>query len=332
MAQPPAYNRTKDFTVDFGNETDHSALNAELDNAANSINDIRANLALIQADDGTILADAITTDALSDDVKDFLINEVSNGIVQYRDDAATSAGLAQSAATDAAASKTSAAASATSASTSATSALASKNAAAASETSATASKNTVVAAEANVTSLAATVATNKTATDTNAASALASKNAAAASATTASDNSALTAADRVQTGLDRTAASNSAAAAAASAASLDATTLVHKTTDDTGAVYSAVGTTAQRPPAPGEGWERYNSDLKKKEVWNGTEWEAVGAGATGSVGNPVFYENDATITGNYTITAGKNAMTAGPVSIADDVTVTIPDGSVWTIV
>ena len=43
MAQPPSYNREKNFADDFGNETDHSALNAELDRASNSINDIRTN-------------------------------------------------------------------------------------------------------------------------------------------------------------------------------------------------------------------------------------------------------------------------------------------------
>lgn len=46
MVQPPAYNRSKDFTENFGTETDHTVLNAELDTAANSINDIRANLAI----------------------------------------------------------------------------------------------------------------------------------------------------------------------------------------------------------------------------------------------------------------------------------------------
>jgi hypothetical protein len=46
----------------------------------------------------------------------------------------------------------------------------------------------------------------------------------------------------------------------------------------------------------------------------------------------VFFENDTTLTSDYTITAGKNAMTAGPITIADGVTVTIPDGSTWTVV
>ena len=55
-------------------------------------------------------------------------------------------------------------------------------------------------------------------------------------------------------------------------------------------------------------------------------------GATGGSTDKVFYENDRTITSNYTITAGKNAMTAGPITISDGVVVTVPDGSVWTVV
>ena len=72
MAQPPAYNREKNFTLNSGRETDHSALNAELDRASNSINDIRANLALMQADDGKIRASSITTDSLDQEVLDYV--------------------------------------------------------------------------------------------------------------------------------------------------------------------------------------------------------------------------------------------------------------------
>lgn len=55
-------------------------------------------------------------------------------------------------------------------------------------------------------------------------------------------------------------------------------------------------------------------------------------GATGGANNKVFYENDQTVSANYTITSGKNAITAGPIIIADGVSVVIPDGTVWTIV
>ena len=57
-----------------------------------------------------------------------------------------------------------------------------------------------------------------------------------------------------------------------------------------------------------------------------------GGGAVGGGNNKVFYENDQTVTDNYTITSGKNAMTAGPVSIDTGVVVTVPIGSTWVIV
>ena len=60
---------------------------------------------------------------------------------------------------------------------------------------------------------------------------------------------------------------------------------------------------------------------------------AVGAGgATGGGVNKVFYENDQNVTTSYTITSNKNAMTAGPVTIDAGVVVTVPSGSVWSII
>jgi len=47
--------------------------------------------------------------------------------------------------------------------------------------------------------------------------------------------------------------------------------------------------------------------------------------------NGVFYENDQTVTADYTITSGKNAMTAGPITVQSGVTVTIPSGSNWIV-
>jgi len=61
-------------------------------------------------------------------------------------------------------------------------------------------------------------------------------------------------------------------------------------------------------------------------------------GATG-IGMPVgggpdklFYENDIVMTTNYTITSGKNAMSAGPITVSSGVVLTIPAGSTYTIV
>jgi hypothetical protein len=55
-------------------------------------------------------------------------------------------------------------------------------------------------------------------------------------------------------------------------------------------------------------------------------------GPTGAGGDTIFFENGQTVTTSYTITTSKNAMTAGPVTINSGITVTIPSGSVWTVV
>lgn len=45
-----------------------------------------------------------------------------------------------------------------------------------------------------------------------------------------------------------------------------------------------------------------------------------------------LWENAATISSNYSITAGNNAVSAGPVTIASGVVVTVPSGSTWVVV
>jgi hypothetical protein len=45
-----------------------------------------------------------------------------------------------------------------------------------------------------------------------------------------------------------------------------------------------------------------------------------------------LYEMANTISANYAITAGNNAMSAGPIVVNSGVSVTIPSGSRWTIV
>jgi hypothetical protein len=45
-----------------------------------------------------------------------------------------------------------------------------------------------------------------------------------------------------------------------------------------------------------------------------------------------LYEMANTISANYSITAGNNAVSTGPISINSGITVTIPTGSVWVVV
>ena len=54
--------------------------------------------------------------------------------------------------------------------------------------------------------------------------------------------------------------------------------------------------------------------------------------AAGGGTDRVFYENDITVSTDYTITTGKNAGSFGPITIASGVTVTVPSGSTWSII
>ena len=100
----------------------------------------------------------------------------------------------------------------------------------------------------------------------------------------------------------------------------------------TTALQIPVGTTAQRPGSPSTGDFRFNSTTTSAEIYNGSEFTAVGggAGATGGGNEEVFFESDTNVTTNYTITSGKNAHTVSPV-IDSGVTVTVPSGSLLVI-
>jgi hypothetical protein len=99
------------------------------------------------------------------------------------------------------------------------------------------------------------------------------------------------------------------------------------TLSGTGQIKLPVGTTAQRSGSPTDGMLRYNSDLDSFEGYVDGAWGGVGGAQAGGA----IYENSQTISASYTITSGKNGMSAGAISIADGVTVTIPSGSNWVI-
>ena len=61
------------------------------------------------------------------------------------------------------------------------------------------------------------------------------------------------------------------------------------------------------------------------------EWGTAG-GASGGGTDQIFYENGTTVTQDYTITNNFNAMSAGPITINNGVTVTVGTGETWTIV
>jgi hypothetical protein len=67
-------------------------------------------------------------------------------------------------------------------------------------------------------------------------------------------------------------------------------------------------------------------------VGDGSNLTGISAGATGGGSDEVFWENDTRVSSNYTITNNKNAMSAGPITILAQVTVTVGDGETWTVV
>jgi len=97
---------------------------------------------------------------------------------------------------------------------------------------------------------------------------------------------------------------------------------------DQDVVYSS---TAPESPSTGNLW--IDSDTFETFAYDGASWVLVGgAGAKGGGTDKVFYENDKTITTSYTITTDKNAMSTGPVTIDSGAVITVPTGSVWSII
>ena len=98
-----------------------------------------------------------------------------------------------------------------------------------------------------------------------------------------------------------------------------------------------VGTDAQQPgqssqPAAAIGQFRYNSDQNRFEGYKNTGWGELGggAGATGGGTDQVFLETGQSITENYTLTSGKNAITVSP-TINTGKEVVVPNGATLVI-
>ena len=90
--------------------------------------------------------------------------------------------------------------------------------------------------------------------------------------------------------------------------------------------YSSTGPTLTRTPSESSSAGAAISLSGTAKVF--VTARAADFGATAGV----FYENSTTVSANYTITSGSNAVSAGPVTIADGVTVTVPSGSRWAVV
>ena len=147
----------------------------------------------------------------------------------------------------------------------------------------------------------------------------------AASATDITQNNSITVALNTSNAAFTT-ANNANANGSITAAKLDI-----KSANGVGAVILPAGTTAQRPSGT-SGSIRYNTTTGQFEGYTSTDWGSIGGGATGGGNDTVFFLNSNTVTANYTITSGYNALSAGPITINANVTVNISNGANWVVV
>ena len=80
---------------------------------------------------------------------------------------------------------------------------------------------------------------------------------------------------------------------------------------------------------PEAGLFRWNTELSNAEIYDGTEWGLVGGGNTTE---QVLWEHGQSISENYQIISGNNAVTAGTITINTNSSVEIPSGTTWALV
>jgi hypothetical protein len=342
-------------SLPISTNTDSAKWDLIVDNASAGAAQIAAEAAQAAAETAEANAETAETNA----------ETAATNAASSASSASTSASNASTSATNAASSASSASSSASTATTQATNASNSASAAATSATNASNSASAASTSETNAASSASAASTSASNASTSATNASNSASAASTSATNAASSAtaAQTAQAAAEAALDSftdtylgafssdptldndgnalsagdlyfNTVSNRLKVYSGSAwgfVSVDPAVVVEKTSN-TGSGKLPVGTTAERDGSPAAGFLRFNSTLGKPEIYNGSAWGSVGGGATGGGSDAVFIENDQTVTTNYTISAGKNAGTFGPITINGGVTVTVPSGSVWSIV
>jgi hypothetical protein len=100
----------------------------------------------------------------------------------------------------------------------------------------------------------------------------------------------------------------------------------------TGAIVLPASTTGNQPTGQ-TGMLRFNTTTTSFEGYNGTSWGSIGGSSvpTGGGSDQIFYLNGQTVTTSYSIPAGQNAGSFGPITVNAGATVTIPSGSYWTV-
>jgi hypothetical protein len=95
----------------------------------------------------------------------------------------------------------------------------------------------------------------------------------------------------------------------------------------TGQVKLPAGTTAQRSGSPVNGMLRYNSTIEQFEGYADGAW----GGISGAQAGGAILTNKDTATASYTIAAGENGLSVGPITVDTSVTITVSSGQRWLI-
>lgn len=151
-----------------------------------------------------------------------------------------------------------------------------------------------------------------------------------ASVTSASATSAAASASAASASASSASASESAAAASASSASTSASAATTKAAEAVVSASSAAASAAAASASENKAseWAEKTTGPVETGKYSAKYWAEQAAAATSGQ----FYEGSNTVTVNKTVVNGKNAMTPGPITVANGVSVQVESGAVWTIV
>ena len=100
----------------------------------------------------------------------------------------------------------------------------------------------------------------------------------------------------------------------------------------TGAATGSGTVSGQQGVEKGEEW--LDTTTNKLKIYNGSAWVEVGGGGypAGGGSDEWALEHDNTVTTSYSISSGKNVVSAGPVSVNASAVVTVPATTTWVII
>lgn len=107
--------------------------------------------------------------------------------------------------------------------------------------------------------------------------------------------------------------------------------VVNNVPQNPSSAYTVVGTTITFTSPPPAGSNNVYVVYTTQVINLTSGGASTGNTATGGGSDQVFYLNGQVITESFTIPAGTNAHSAGPLTIDSGATVTVPDGTTWVI-